>query len=172
MNNKFKNEIKRAINEHNESALEKTFEKIYHQYCNLVRYVSFKIVRRNDIADDITQEVFIRFFNNLQSTQFSNIKYWLVTVAKNLSLNYIKAKDSQVIQNNEDIINKEATTGNIKEMINQIKQTLSEEEVDIIIMHLIFNYTFREIAAEKGISANAVYGKYRRAVKKFKKINC
>jgi DNA-directed RNA polymerase specialized sigma24 family protein len=36
-------------------------------------------------------------------------------------------------------------------------------------MRLVFNLTFREIAAEKGATVDSVKGKYRRAIKKYKK---
>ncbi|MCK9536549.1 MAG: sigma-70 family RNA polymerase sigma factor [Bacilli bacterium] len=169
MNDNFKKEIVNAIQQNDECALEEVFEKIYYQYCDLIHYISLRIVKRVEVAEDITQEVFMRFFNNIKTTQFRNIKYWLVTAAKNSSLNYIKAKDYQVIYDDTDFLYLYSKENKIKPMIESLYQVLSEDEIDIIIMHLVFKCTFREIAADKEVSVNVIKGRYRRAIKKYKK---
>ncbi len=169
MSDNFKKDIEKAIKQKNESALEEVFEKIYYRYQNLVYYISFKIVKRKEEAEDITQEVFMRFFNSLKKTQFRNIKYWLVTAARNLSLNYLKSKDAGTIRSDSDFLFIPAAESKLPPIIKSLYRVLTDEEIDIIIMRLVFNLTFREIAAEKGATVDSVKGKYRRAIKKYKK---
>ena len=56
-----------------------------------------------------------------------------------------------------------------EEYIEEFKKFLSIEEVEIIVDHLVFEYTFKEIAASRGVSLFAISSKYKRAIDKLKK---
>jgi len=172
MKNKYLREIKKALSYNNEQALEDIFESVYYEYSSLVHYIALRIVKKKGIAEEITQEVFMRFFNNIKTTEFRNIKYWLSTTAKNLSLNYIKNKDSSIIYNDEAILYLyDEYKDNTKAIIDELYEILTAEEVDIIIMHLIYKFTFKEIANDMNVSTDSIKGKYRRAIIKYKKTN-
>ena len=53
--------------------------------------------------------------------------------------------------------------------MKKFKSFLDEEEVELIILHLLYDFTFAYIAKEKNVSINVVSSKYRRAIKKVKK---
>lgn len=165
-----KNLIKKIRYARSNEELDDSFQEIYDKYNNLIFYISNKIVRNIESAKDIVQETFIKFFNNINKTEFRNLKYWLVTTAKNMSINYIKSSERKMQYDDEIIFNFPSESNHeIPEMLRDLKRVLTAEEVDIIIMHLVFGYTFREIAEEKKVSINVISSKYRRAIKKFKK---
>ena len=55
-----------------------------------------------------------------------------------------------------------------KDMIDILRRNLEMVEVDIIIDHLVYAYTFEEIGHKLGLSTNTVKTKYFRALKKVK----
>ena len=50
-----------------------------------------------------------------------------------------------------------------------MKKVLSEEEINIIILHLIYDYTFKELADKYHKPISTISSVYNRALKKFKK---
>ncbi len=76
--------------------LEQLFKKYY---TFLVRF-SFQIVKKEDAAEDVVQEVFIKLWDKKDSLEgVQNIKAYLFQATKNSSLNWIKAKKN----NNESL---------------------------------------------------------------------
>ena len=167
MSDNYKKAIEKAINQGNERALEEVFTDIYYRYRNLVYFVAARITRQREEAEDITQEVFTRFFNTMKTTEFRNVKYWLVTVARNMAINYVKSRMRPC--GDAPFLEIGAEKSEVGMIIEKPRRVLTEEEIDIIILKLVFDCSFREIAAEKGITADAAKGKYRRAIKKYKK---
>jgi len=55
------------------------------------------------------------------------------------------------------------------DFVAKFKTFLSEEEVNIVVLRLIYKCTFKEIAQEKNVSVNVISGKYRRSLEKIKK---
>ena len=50
-----------------------------------------------------------------------------------------------------------------------MKKVLSDEEINIIILHLIYDYTFKELADKYNKPISSISSVYSRALKKFKK---
>ena len=46
---------------------ERAFNKLYHQYYKTVWLNAYKVVKNNDVADDITSEVFTKVFLKLDT---------------------------------------------------------------------------------------------------------
>lgn len=165
--------IEESIRNNNREQLDEAFNIIYNKYHKLVKFIAYRIVKNEEVVEDITQDTFINFFNNLTITKIRNIKYWLTTTARNLSLNYINSHAYKKVTYNDEVIyefiHHYSSSDDIKEKLNELKKILTSEELEIIYLHLIFNYTFKEIANEKNVSINSISSKYSRAIKKFKK---
>ena len=87
----------------NKEKVENAFNIVYKEYSYLIYYVSLKIVKDYSIAEEITNETFYRFYYNKDLiNKAKNIKYFLVKIAKNLSLNYI-ASNSKIVSLHENI---------------------------------------------------------------------
>lgn len=71
---------------------EESFEAIFTRYYPLVYQLAFRCTGRGDEADDIAQEVFLRFYRvPPQATSEGERRAWLCRVATNLSLNALRA---------------------------------------------------------------------------------
>ncbi len=155
----------------NRKEMEDAFNRIYQEYAYLVYYVSLKIVRQSSIAEEITNEVFYQFFVNKNEIQADkNLKYYLVTISKNLSFNYLSSQKDVVELNEELLLNTQNNDqDHFDDYIQQFKDFLNEEEVDILVLHFLYGFTFKEIASEKKVSTDSISSKYRRTMQKVKK---
>lgn len=73
------------------------FKVIYDLNYSVVMQVIMHIVYNQEIAEDLTQETFERFY--LQNKTFPDedqAKYWLLRVAKNLALNHLRRNKREI----------------------------------------------------------------------------
>ena len=134
--------------------LEKTYDKIY-------RYVYFRVGDRM-IAEDITQESFLRFIGKYGSLHDYEIKY-LYTIARNLCIDEDRRIKPEPIT---DEIEDTAGTGGISEesiMVRQALDKLSEEEREIILLKHVNGENIATISKALGISRFALYRKIKNA---------
>ena len=169
---KFENDLRKALQTNKKEEIEKVFENIYYEYYRLVKYISINIVKRDNSAEDIAQETFLHFFQKIKEISITNIKYYLVQTSKNLSLNYIKRKENSNIVNEEVVMNQISIYDDeTNKIIESLYNTLDKENADRIILHLIYNFTFKEISHIENKNINTIKSKYRIAVKKYKQQN-
>jgi RNA polymerase sigma-70 factor (ECF subfamily) len=163
--------LQQALKSNDEERIEQAFEILYQKYSGLILYISLAIVKRREIAEDIVNDTFLKFFNNIRKIDYKkNIKYWLTRTARNASLDYLKLKNNQVELNDEFVLNiPDKRKGlDYQAIISKFEKFLSEDEIDIVVLHIIFKCTFKEIAEEKNVSVNVISGKYRRSLDKIK----
>ena len=149
--------------------MENAFNSIYNKYASLVYYVSFDILKSKEDAEDIVNETFLKMYASRASIKSDkSLKYLLLTISKNLSINLfnkkIKMRPLEVEVASNDLVVDE-----FSEFKNKYKDVLNEEELSIVMDHLIADYSFREIAEKYSSSTNAISSKYRRAIEKLKK---
>ena len=150
------------LKSHHREVMERAFNIIYKEYSYLVFYVSLKIVKDNDIAKDITNETFYKMYSNKENIDSTkNLKYYLTTISKNLSLNYINSI-KQEEELDENIVYSEDTHDHFDEYIEKFKEFLDEEEIDLLVYHLLYGFTFKDIAMMKEVSIDVISSKYRR----------
>ena len=73
---------------------EKAFEKLYHMYSSSMHGVIFNIVRDNNIADEITQDVFIKAWNSsaMYSPKKGRFFTWILNIARNAAIDKTRSK--------------------------------------------------------------------------------
>ena len=150
------------------------FEKLYNEYKNLVYYIIYQIVKDNDAADSLLQDTFLTVYNKIDQYNGGNFKYWLLTIAKNLSKNYVtrvKAKESRVLKDDEIIDslpdNRVSGLGKYDEILSE---NFNQEEKDIIVYHIVFGYKFKEIAEMMDKTPKYISLKYKLLLETLKKV--
>lgn len=169
---KLEQKLSLALKFADEQMIHKTFNEIYISYGKLVFFtISKYIENRNDI-EDLTQEVFLNFFNGLNKTDIKNIKYYLVTSAKNIAINFLRNKKIEVELDErilfETLCDKEDGNSCI-DIIKDLKSFLNKEEVYIILQHVLCNKSFKEISNECGKHISTIMAKYYRSITKIRK---
>ena len=153
----------------NRKRMEKAFSEIYAEYSYLVFYVSLKILRSNDLAKDVTEDTFIKFYQSrYEIKNLSSIKTFLSVTAKNLSLNKLK-EEERFVNYDDDVEGKEEKRDDFQEYLTKFSSFLDESEIDLLVYHLLYDYSFKEIASLLGVSINSVTSKYKRTIDKVKK---
>ena len=161
----------KAISSNRVEKVEIVFEEIYYTYSQLVAFIIAKYVDRKEDIEELVDDVFLSFYKALFKTDINNIKYYLVVLSKNTVINFMKRKQHKldVIYNEEFIyaqINKENT---YYDLICDVLKVISEEELNIILLHLLYNYKFEDIAVKLSKPLPTIVSIYRRAIKKFNK---
>src|SRR3979411_1081065 len=68
------------------------WEAIVRQYRRKVFNVAYKFVGRHDEAEDLTQDIFLRIFNSLQTfDRRANFQTWLISVSRNLCIDHYRS---------------------------------------------------------------------------------
>lgn len=145
---------------------EKAFNIIYHEYYKLIYYVALKITKDETLAQDIMQDTFVKFMENIENYQDDgHLRQYLTTITRNLALNLVTKKETI----NLDSIKEPSTNDNNNiELILTLKNTLDEDESNIVILKIIYDYNFREIAEDTNSTIGIVQAKYYKALKKLK----
>jgi len=142
------------------------FGLIYNEYLTpIYRYIYFRIGDKA-LADDLTQDVFIKVFSSLDRIVISDksLLTYFYTIARNLLIdNYRKKKIPTIAE--EDAENKLIEEGNPEKqtiLLEDIKilkdalQKISENEADVLILKFIDDYSNKEIGQIIGKSEEAV----------------
>lgn len=162
--------LDKALRSGNKKQLNKCFEHLYNQYKNLIAFNIAKYIPEKEIIQDLVNETYLIFFNNADKVT-RNIKNYLIITSKNLTINYLNKNKSTIMLNEEALYDVEKNitlNDNIKTLLLDMRQVLSQEEIEIIIYYLYENNSFIDIAAIKKTSSNTIKSKYFRALKKYR----
>ncbi len=72
----------------------KAYEKLYNMYCNSISGVVNNIVKNDDVAQEITQDVFIKAWNKADTYSSKKGRFftWLLNIARNAAIDYTRSK--------------------------------------------------------------------------------
>lgn len=155
----------------NEKEIREQYENIYKNYYKLVYFCVAKYINNEETIKDLTNESFLLLFENIEKVN-SNVKYYLLTTAKNVAKAYLKNNNNIIIVEDSLLINipYNNTKSNevYSDLINDMKKVLTEREVEIIIFHIIDEMSFKELEKKYNIKAKTINKIYERAIKKFR----
>lgn len=164
LDKRFKN-----IQQYNQNKIMKLFEEIYNEYYKLICYILSKYISNENDIEELANDTFLKFFNNMRNIK-SSIKYYLVISAKNMALNFLKKqrKESNILLN-DAVLNQmpsEPLNQDYSRIILSLREYLTDEEIEIIEEHLIYEKKFKHIADERKMKLNSVKTLYYRALQK------
>ena len=72
----------------------KAYEKLYNLYCDSISGVVNNIVKNENIAQEITQDVFIKAWNKADTYSEKKGRFftWLLNIARNSAIDYTRSK--------------------------------------------------------------------------------
>lgn len=153
---------------------ELAFERIYEKYSKLLFHIVFLIVEDRDDSNDIVQDTFMVMITHIHSFNTNNnFKYWLIQIAKNKALDFLRRRER--INNNIDVDELIYEKDYIKEktdfdiMMNQYIKVINKDEFNIITLHLFHQLKFREIARIYEKTTSSVNNIYYRGIQKIKR---
>ncbi len=136
---------------------------------------AYTILKDRELAEDVSQEVFMKILNNAKSYQAGkNPKAWIMKIVHNEAIDVIRKRkevlfsepddSSQMLDDSIDIEKSVIADENINTYINQLEET----QQMIIKLHLLSELTFREIGSILNMSLGRVAWQYKSAIMKLK----
>jgi RNA polymerase sigma-70 factor (ECF subfamily) len=152
---------------------QQAFSEIIRRYKGKIASTIFGMLGRCDEADDIGQEVFIRFYKSINNFRGeSALGTYLTRIAINLSLNEIKRRKlrsflsfEKLIEEGKDIMDIDAKSSldENKEIIQQAIQKLSSKYRSVLVLRLIDDYSTEETAKILNLPVGTVLSRLARA---------
>ena len=149
-----------------------------HNYQFEYKRILLTPLEKEDI-EELTDDVFVSFSRAMFNTEFRSIKYYLVSSAKNASVNFVRRNSGKEIVYLEDIRPQETVScantsfGEYNtpfwELVTALQSVLSEYETQVVLQRAVFCYTFEEMAKYFHCPASTVRSTFNRALKKCKK---
>lgn len=147
---------------------------------HVLRFINSKISSL-DIAEDVTQETFIKAYLAIDSFQYrddNKFKSWLFRIANNLVMDYFRQSNKRflIVEANDIVLNHFYYTDleldidrltTIELALNQLSLLTHEllpEQKEVLDMRLKENLPFKQIALLQGTNINTVLGRYRYAI--------
>ena len=137
------------------------------EYDKLYRYCYFKL-HNVQAAEDITQEAFLRLFENSRYKEIKNPLAFLYTVARNLCIDEYRKKET--VEMPQEMPAEDAGD-KITDMVavHMALDGLSEKEREIILLRVVNEVPVEDIGKIYGISRFAVYREVKKILKKLER---
>lgn len=157
---------------------DKSFNSIYKAYQGTIYLFVLKFVKSPDLAEDLTQEIFIRIWERREEiVKIESFAAWLFIVSRNHTLNFLKKASKEnsakaemlryykpVQKNAED----QLISTEYNQFISVVLSNLPPQTREVFRLCREENKSYDEVAALLGISRHAVKKHIVRSNKKFK----
>jgi RNA polymerase sigma-70 factor, ECF subfamily len=154
------------------------FTEIVRRHKSKIASTIYGMIGKCDDADDIGQEVFIRFYKTMKNFRGdSALGTYLTRIAINLSLNEIKRRKlrrffsyNEMLENGSDIADPASheKSGENKEIIQKALQTLNTKYRSVLVLRLVDGYSTEETAKILNLPLGTALSRLARAQKKLK----
>lgn len=142
------------------------FKKIYDATFNVLFKVVYRIVKNEEVSEDIIHESYIKMYEkNMNFPSVDDAKYWLLRVAKNGALNYVKRKererrayekalkeDTRSMDSGETILLKDESCSKVQEALDKLPEKLRT----VLILKEYSDMNYKEIGRILGITEGNV----------------
>jgi RNA polymerase sigma-70 factor (ECF subfamily) len=159
---------------------EAVLEQLMREYGEKIIQLVYLIVKDRSMAEDITQEVFLKAFRGLRTFRAeSNMKTWLYRIAINESNKYLRSwsfkhifstfKKADVPDCEDDEHVEDAVIGKwTKEQVAERVMAMSPQYRQVIVLHYYEDLRIKEIAQVLNVTEEVVRTKLSRARKQFR----
>jgi RNA polymerase sigma factor (sigma-70 family) len=156
------------------------FEQLYEMYYKNILGVVFNIVRDNDIAEEVTQDVFMKAWNNATSYNVEKGRFftWILNIARNAAIDKTRSKDFNkksknldaeifvdILQDNVNLDSRTNTIG-IKEFVNKLADTCKK----LIELLYFKGYTQKEASESLEVPLGTVKTRNRNCLTNLRKM--
>lgn len=166
---------------------EESLEDLIKRYIKPIYSFAYRYIGNAHDAEDITQEVFLKFWRNLKKfDRGKNFKTWIFAIAKNSCIDFLKKKKTisfSVFENEkgenglidvlidphplpQELLEKD----DIAQVLTSAMDNLSPKYRMVLFLRYNDHFTFREIAESLDEPLNTVKSKHRRALIMLKEI--
>ena len=163
------------------------FRELVDRYQNKVFSIIYGILRNQNDAEDISQQVFSKVYFSIHNFDSrSTLLTWIYKITVNECYDYLRKKkvrklvyesdfsedDSQRMENSETSADKTVPVDHQlaqRELINKLLQKVSEEDRNLILLKEVEGHSVEELAQMTGMNENTIKVKLFRARQKLVK---
>jgi RNA polymerase sigma-70 factor (ECF subfamily) len=148
------------------------------------------MIKDQDLANDIFQEVFIKVITNLKKENYNHegkLISWILRIAHNQVIDYFR-KDSKMpiagrssnfsddfnifdfLNLEEDSIEKDLISEQIMNDVRNLVKELPKDQMEVVKMRYFQQMSFKDIAEKTGVSINTSLGRMRYALINLRKL--
>lgn len=152
-----------------------------------VRDYIYMMVKDRDLADDITQETFIKVVRVIDEGRYTdNGKFlsWVLRIAHNRALDYFRStRNQQTVTESaagydllgtrplmEENVEDKMVASQIEADVRRLVEQLPEEQREVVQMRYYGGLSFKEIADQTDVSINTALGRMRYALINLRKL--
>ncbi len=152
----------------------KAYEKLYNMYCNSISGVVNTIVKNEDVAQEITQDVFIKAWNKSDSYSSKKGRFftWILNIARNAAIDYTRSKkfkQSKQNLNSDFFVDILETSDNLNNStdaigIKEFVKNLGDKCKSVIELLFFKGYTQKEASEELDIPLGTIKTRNRNCI--------
>lgn len=162
------------------------FEELLGRYKNKVYTTIYLIVKDRYIAEDLSQEVFIKVVNRITSKDYieeGKFGGWVGRIAHNLAIDHFRKQKRNpeiVLEDGTNVFNSlEFTEESIESVkiqkdthtkLKSLIESLPESQREVLVMRHYSDMSFKDIAESTGVSINTALGRMRYALINLRKM--
>ncbi|HOL18433.1 MAG TPA: RNA polymerase sigma factor [Bacillota bacterium] len=167
--------VGQLVRQNDQAAQRELFEAFYHRTYAVV----YTVLRSRESAEDITQDAFIKAFQNMgQLREPEKFGAWLAVIASNLARNYLKREKKVIYCDELPVLEtvgandtEEQAVGNLEvEQMRRALRALPPDQYQVIILQYYFDLKIDEIAALLKLNEGTVKSRLFRARAKLSRI--
>ncbi len=145
---------------------------LYEAYKTKVYRLAFSLSGDPFLAEDVTQETFLRIQCQAASYRRSDSEgAWIMTIARHMTYDILRKRNREVIDS-DSIAVQELQAPSTEETSNyyflELLQGLSTQEKEVVSLRLLTGLSWKELAQVTGDTAEACRKRYTRALQKIK----
>jgi RNA polymerase sigma-70 factor (ECF subfamily) len=159
---------------------EEAFQELVETYKQRVFFIALRIVRDEDLAADVAQEVFVKVYRSIDKFQGRSSLYtWIYRIAVNLAINRSKRDRFKRMVSLSDLPRprgskmpgplEELEDKELRERIDEAIKSLPEKQRAVFILKYFENMTHQEIARIMDCSEGTAKANYFHAIRKLRK---
>ncbi len=162
---------------------EEAFRVLVERHGRSVYRLAFRMTGRQEDAEDVVQETFIRAFRQLSRFEArSNFGTWLYRIGFNCAIDYMRGRPHRETPEDAETLEAKSApesspgadalvyAGEISERVQSALNGLSEKERAAFIMRHYHGHSIEEIGAALGMKTNATKHSIFRAVRKMRAV--
>lgn len=139
--------------------------KLEEQYEKIFKYCYMKVLDKH-VAEDLTQETFLRFLKANSYKELGKQISYLYTIARNLCMDYFRQKPSLELDDNLP----DPKYDKPKTYIEDALDKLSDEDKELLFLRYTNNESINDIAKHYKVSRFVINRRIKKALERLKEV--
>lgn len=154
-----------------------SYDMLYKNYSSILYGIALRITKRQETAEDVLQETFVKIFNNIHKYDSAKgtLFTWMLNICRNTSIDKIRyGKESVHIEFDSLELNLNTGTNPEIKLANaemwELLEKLDNDHKEVLKLSYYYGYSHKDIAEKLNMPFGTVKSKIRIAIRELRKI--